>query len=1422
MFSIEVPNGSQVEVWLGANTITARHTLRWGGACPGDNFVDCLTTETRRFRFVNNTGSNEIAYYTVGNSTAPGTCGTYRVGWELTPCATLDIPVLETFDAVATPVLPSCWGTVQALPLTATTSPTWESYSTTPYSAPNSASILGAATGNDDWLFSPGISLTGGQGYVLDFWWRGASTTVPESLEVMAGIANTSGDMTETVFALDTIKSTVYQQFFGGFTPGADGIYYLGFHNTTKRSAGRTRIDDVQFYEVGGCSAPDVTVNAVVGQDSATLVATTVGGAGGPPEFQWFTGENCVPGNEIVGANTDTYVTHVSGVFSCKAWIIDPDNCADCDSTEATVIDCSAPVALPISEGFESTSGTALPICWSYQNYDGDTRFWTTSSTNPHAGLRAAYIQASVSGTIPNDWLYIPIVALNAADDYLLTFWWREGTVLSTYFDSLEVLLTTGPDNISTVSVIVPIFRAATSTYQETMAIFSPPADGNYYVAFRYTGGDADGGIRVDDISLEVAGNCTAPTVSVADSTAIGTVAMFCSATGGSGGPLQYQWYTGQTCTPGNEIVGANSASYSTTISGDYACKAWRYDPDICSACDWGTATVTPAPPGYDCSNPISLAGEEGNAPYNNCGMGDMSPGQDCGTAGNNSGEDMVFVMTVPAGNQASIWQSVNTFDSRHSLRWGGDCPGTNLVGCVDTPDTLQYVWVNNTGETQNLYFVVGGYNNTTLCGDFTLQWYNYPPCPNVTCTPTFTETGNNSGCGVDSTFNTVSCTDVISGTVFATPTLRDVDAYEVTLTGYTDLTVTVNPEFDAILQVRFGGCSDYLIGYANAGGLCDPETVTVNSIPAGVVHIYVYAPFIETVGDQSYCVTMSCSAGEAPDIVQDFEADNGAWDATPATGGWEWGQPTAPDGPPAAHSGVNVWGTVLAGDYPSNACWTLDLDLGLTVDEPTASLRCWMWYDTETNYDGCQFHVSVDGGANWILVTPEGGYPQSGFTTNACLGTTTDYWGGNSGGWILVSLPLGAFENQVPIFRFWFGSDPSVTYPGVFIDDIELFGVVGTNDGPPQPVTNLQAQVVDHDVTLTWLDPTQDVIGNPIVVDSVQIWLGAVDTGTRLGAVGAGVQTFVHQDAQDGLAIYVLRPYNNGSAGGTTSVNAIVGNPYYVQDFETDGGAWVADGGWEWGQPTDPDGPTAHSGINVWGTVLAGDYANNACYNLTLSPGVAVSSANATVEFWRWYDTEANFDGCNFNVSVDGGTTWEVVTPLNGYPGSTNTSNSCNPSEPAWTDHNGDSWVYDVIPIGQYIGATPQFRFTFGSDISIVYPGFFFDDMTIWGLQSCQPDTVDDLTVYRDVALSNDVHLRWSGDPAMEGTYTVYWNNTMDVFPGSWTVLAGGLAPAADMEYVDVGVVTAAAKRYYLIVSECSAVVAASKPVPIAPGAQK
>jgi hypothetical protein len=599
VFKIDVPNGYQAVLWQTSNAIDSRHSLRWGGACPGSNFVDCQDSpDEKMMRFVNQTGTTQTAYLVVGGWSTSTACGNFKVAWQLTTCGAAAAPLVEGFEGPATPLLPDCWSTVQTPPATLTTSPLWENYSTSPRTGTRVASVAGAATGNDDWLFSRGVNLTGGVGYVVEFYWRGASATVPESLEVKAGTSNTVSGMTLTVMPMDTIKRTVYAQRVGNFTPSTTGTYYFGWHSTTMRSAGRTYIDDAQIYPSGACSAPLVTVNSITGQDSVVMLATASGGSGGPAEYQWFTGTGCQEANRIAGARSASYVTHASGTFSCRAWIIDSVNCASCDSGYATVVDCSLPATLPVFEGFESTTGTALPTCWAVQNYDGDARNWEGYSTNPRTGTRNAHCQYSVAGTIPNDWLYTRPMALTAGTNYILDFWWRQQLASTSWNDSLQVVLTTAPNNASTVSTLVPEFYINNvGTYQNSVTVFTVPSTGTYYVAFLYRCGDDEGGVLIDDISIYQQGFCVAPdSVRVPAASAIGAVMLTATVYGGFGGPAEYQWYQGTDCATGTLIPGANSATYTTTVAGSYACKAWRANAATCSACDSAYAAVLPDP----------------------------------------------------------------------------------------------------------------------------------------------------------------------------------------------------------------------------------------------------------------------------------------------------------------------------------------------------------------------------------------------------------------------------------------------------------------------------------------------------------------------------------------------------------------------------------------------------------------------------------------------------------------------------------------------------------------------------------------------------------------------------------------------------------------------------------------------------------
>ena len=62
-------------------------------------------------------------------------------------------------------------------------------------------------------------------------------------------------------------------------------------------------------------------------------------------------------------------------------------------------------------------------------------------------------------------------------------------------------------------------------------------------------------------------------------------------------------------------------------------------------------------------------------------------------------GPEAMYSIEVPAGHTLRIHQSWNDYDSRHELRWGGECPGEHVVDCTDDPDEHWHEWHNDHTE---------------------------------------------------------------------------------------------------------------------------------------------------------------------------------------------------------------------------------------------------------------------------------------------------------------------------------------------------------------------------------------------------------------------------------------------------------------------------------------------------------------------------------------------------------------------------------------------------------------------------------------------------------------------------------------------------------------------------------------------------
>lgn len=164
--------------------------------------------------------------------------------------------------------------------------------------------------------------------------------------------------------------------------------------------------------------------------------------------------------------------------------------------------------------------------------------------------------------------------------------------------------------------------------------------------------------------------------------------------------------------------------------------------------------------------------------------------------------------------------------------------------------------------------------------------------------------------------------------------------------------------------------------------------------------------------------------------MMADFETDNGGFVSIPSNYAWQWGS----DASAGAHSGTNVWGTLLNTQYPNNVTWTLtspDVYIGSNF-----ILEFWHYFNMENTYDGGNVKISTNNGGTWTLLTPENGYSMANVSALNGPG-----FSGSSGGWSLVRCALNAYQNQHVLFRWTFASDTGVQGQGWYIDDVQTTG---------------------------------------------------------------------------------------------------------------------------------------------------------------------------------------------------------------------------------------------------------------------------------------------------------------------------------------------------------------------------------------------
>jgi hypothetical protein len=135
----------------------------------------------------------------------------------------------------------------------------------------------------------------------------------------------------------------------------------------------------------------------------------------------------------------------------------------------------------------------------------------------------------------------------------------------------------------------------------------------------------------------------------------------------------------------------------------------------------------------------------------------------------------------------------------------------------------------------------------------------------------------------------------------------------------------------------------------------------------------------------------------------------------------------------------------------------------------------------------------------------------------------------------------------------------------------------------------------------------------------------------------------------------------------------------------------------------------TAHSGQYQWYS-LRGDDSNSRLTRPVDLRGVST----ATLNFWTWYDIEADWDYGYVEISTNNGRTWDVLQT----PHSATDNPSGNAYGPGYTGQSGSSdgpaWVEESLDISAYVGQEVLLRFEYVTDDAVNRSGWTVDDISI------------------------------------------------------------------------------------------------------------
>jgi hypothetical protein len=311
----------------------------------------------------------------------------------------------------------------------------------------------------------------------------------------------------------------------------------------------------------------------------------------------------------------------------------------------------------------------------------------------------------------------------------------------------------------------------------------------------------------------------------------------------------------------------------------------------------------------------------------------------------------------------------------------------------------------------------------------------------------------------------------------------------------------------------------------------------------------------------------------------------------------------------------------------------------------------------------------------------------------------------------------------------------------------------------------------MDTGVVIVQIQPLQNItsVGAPV---SYNLALITPQAGTFSYTLATGV-------AINDTVKYVLETVYPTWTKRDTIVKLFGTYPSIVFDDATTATNWT--GNWT------TESHTVYSASKAFSDSESGsnatNYQNNSTKTYEYVNTIDLTNASyADVTFFAKWDIEADYDYCQFQVSIDGGTTWIGQCGLYTVPGTSGGGSVQPNNKPVY--EGTKNWVREEISLSDYLGESIKVRFIIEADGGVNQDGFYFDDFTIHkgtagiGL----PENELFFTVYpnpskANITISSSANLMGSLYSILDANGKVMQSNKIDVVASEYQITTSTLA---------------------------------------------